>query len=468
MRKILKYILISGLPIICILIAAYHFLSHDFMQSTHSELSPENALTLYQQAINNTLNTDDTRIIVTRSLTRTIGEETFNESSKKIISLDQSDAERRRCHIYEELSIASNTVILEDSYIDDLHFFSISGAKFYSEEDGEDIVKSIATSVTLTPSLYTVITGTESKETYQINFSEATKPEDMPAEGSVQLLTASGSSLLSKDGELLSCLYSTSYQVNNILYDIHYEAHFETASLEIAVPTDVDAYLHLTEPQSVKMLEQTVGYLLQAKSVSANYQEEIYFEALGDRRVKEIVLSSQETDSLHAKIVTEITSTNDSRLGWQAHSIKEEIFKDQQYTFSLNNGSFSSNPSIHADAMQQYLHNQLISTIMLPAFISSCTATATGSVLRLEFTGNAAFAEFLYQSAGQQLYQDSRLMDSNNSLIQTDRLICHLEIDTETGLPLSSGIHYYDNYKIEGLPYSFTYTATQEYQFPET
>ena len=145
--------------------------------------------------------------------------------------------------------------------------------------------------------------------------------------------------------------------------------------------------------------------------------------------------------------------------------MKAESFSNGQYHIATDDSETVQDPSIHAEAMNTYFRNQLISTIMLPEYIDSCTVVNSNETVRFQFTGNNAFAEFLCQNAGQQLYADAELLTDKATPIETANLTCYLEIDGITSLPLGSGIHYAGSYKAEGLPYSFTYDACQAYQY---
>lgn len=467
MKKFVKTLLIVFLPIFCILIASYLFFLWNTRKPVQNESLSDDVLAIYKQTAIDTLNIGDVRMFVNRTTTKTIGQEAFSESVEQIISVDSVLGNTHRYRIYEEQTTEVGKLVFETSYIDGFEYFTISGVKFCSEISEDVFLGKFPATVMLSPSNYTSISAIQNGETYQLSFQDATEPEAWMRQENMQFLNASGSVILTKEGKLLSNSYKISYLQHNIKYDVCYSVSLEAASLTIEPPKDQHEYLIISDNTAVRALEQTVIHLLQANTVNAAYQEEIYFAALGDRRIRNIELNSKKSTTYDAEIITRTTTTNDIRLDWADVSTKTELFQNQTYSITVN-GVTTENSMVQAEDMQLYLHNQLISTVMLPAYTNGCTVIENGSVLRFEYSGNADFIEFLCQNAGEQLYQDPHLIQVTEDSLQIEMLICHLEIDRNTGLPLSSGINFKGCYTIEEIPYDFSYSATQKYQFPTT
>ena len=134
--------------------------------------------------------------------------------------------------------------------------------------------------------------------------------------------------------------------------------------------------------------------------------------------------------------------SNDSDINQQIKHLKQETYINNTYAVQTDGQDAIVNPDITENAMQQYLQNLLLSTVMLPKFIASAEIVDAESTLQIHYTGTEEFAAFLRQNAGALLYQDPELLNAANSSINTAELICHITLDKQTGLPISSGINY--------------------------
>jgi len=463
MKRLRKYIPILIAPVICILVGVGLCLFAGTDNAPEKIIYIENAAELYANAAK-ALKSGDLQLTITESANITLGNTTYSKNSNAVIRFDKSDPEDHRYHIQEELIMGTHRIACEDYYIAGEHYQIISCIPFREHVNiPEESVSKIMPSPALDHRLYKQITGIQTDDGYRIEFSEATAVENWVSAEQVQLESASGTAFLSTDGRLLSCSYTAAFEYDSIRYAVSRQLTPEPIDVEINLP-DQD-WVSITASAAPLLLEQSVGILVQADPISANYQEEIYFEALGDRRSRSINIRLDSADPLSAQIVTETTATNDSRLGQSDITVKTEKFADGKYTVLKDDAEETFGLTVDSEAMTVYLHNQLISTIMLPEFIEDCTVEDKVATVRYHFTGNAAFAEFLCRNAGQQLYGNPELLIGKDVTVETDHLTCYLELDSKTRLPLASGISYQASYQNEGLPYHFTYEATQTYQY---
>lgn len=465
MKQLCKYIpIIAGLAI-CFLVGTVLSLLAGNDDTTNKIVYIENPAELYDKAAK-VLESGDLQLTVTVNTKITIDRTTYNESRKQVVRFDRSEPKDHRYCMQEELTMGTHRVVYENYYIDNNYYQVISGVPLQivtNETLNKATISKVFPAPALDQTLYKQITGIHTDDGYQIEFSEATALEDWAGPQQALLKSASGTAILSNDEHLLSCSYTAAFTYNSILYEVTCQLTPEPNPTVVTLP-DV-SWIDVTAPEALLRLELAVGILVQANPIFATYQEDVYFEALGDRRGRIITLRLDDVAPLSGEIVTETTTTNDSRLDQSDKTIKTETFTDGKYTVLKNNGEVAIDPSIDADAMTAYLHNQLISTIMLPEYIANCTKEDNGATVRYNLTGNTAFAEFLCRNAGQQLYGDPELLTGETDSMETVHLTCFLELDRETGFPLASGIRYEGSYTAEGLPYRFTYEAAQTYQY---
>lgn len=427
----------------------------------------ENAVALYSEAIEGL---DERDLQLTISENRSISEFGFTYQAQRnfTVRFDRSDPKDQRYHLKDEIIMGSHSIPWEEYRIGNHRYFMFSGLAFQEKTQPESNQKPYRIthpSATLDHTLYDKITASATENGYLIQFSEAAKLETWLSARQVHIEYISATARLSADKQLLSYTYSTAYQEGTHRIEVVYTVSVEPMDIAITLQEPEGGWLPLTHAQSPMVLEVAAGILVQATNVSSEYHEEIYFEALGDRRIRDIHLKLDNQNALSAQLITETTITKDSYPDQKEFTIKEENFTGGKYAVSQNGNNEIFDPSIDTDAMLRYLQNQLISTIMLPEYIVDCEIEAIGSNIRYIFTGNAAFAEFLCRNAGQQLYGDSELLYSETVTIKTDQLTCYLELNNNTGLPAASGISFSGSWEMQSLPYQFSYKVTQTYQY---
>ena len=459
MKGSVKYILIIAGIALCFLVGvALSFFvkpKNPSAENTHVE----NSINLYKTALQS-FNVDILQFSVTKDEKTTIGNTLYTLSSNSIVQIDQTDPTNPQYHIQTDLDMGNHRITVDNYYMEGSFYITFPDAAFYSTS-GELNSSPIGIPV-LNHELYDKIVGIETDNGYQIEFSEATSTENW-IDPRFQLEYASGTVILSSDGSLQSSTYKATVKNEFLLLEITLTLTPQPATTAINLPDKnwirINSLPDLLAPI---FLEKSVGILVQANSICSSYREEIYFEALGDKRTRSIDIQRDNSKPLSAKVITETLIANDSRLDQPEKTVKTECFCDEIYTIEKDAMGAVVDPSIDSDSMVTYINNLLISTVMLPKYIDNSSIVDNSSSIRYHFEGNEDFAQFLCHNAGQQLYQDSNLLlDQAN----TDLLTCYLEIDALTMLPIASGISYKASYQKEGLPYHLTYEVHQTYQY---
>ena len=420
----------------------------------------ENSVDLYVTALQ-ALKSDVQQLAITSDTKTTVDYTIYTQKSSALICFDKTDPDNLRYHIQNEINMGNHHITYDNYFIEGSSYMVISGVPFCETASipEELISKSIEVPV-LDHRLYDKIVGVKTDNGYRIEFSEATAIENWVG-SQLQLEYASGIAILSNDGNLLSSTYTATVRDEFSLYEISLTLTPKPAPAAINLPDE--NWINLTAALSVPLLlEKSVGILVQASPIRSSYREEIYFEALGDKRTRSIDIQLNNSEPLSAKVITETSITNDSRLEQPGETVKTECFYDGIYMIEKGETNAVVDPSIDSETMSTYFKNLLISTIMLPKYIDSSWLVTSGTTIRYNFEGNDAFAQFLCHNVGQLLYQDSDLLLDK---VQTEHLTCYLEIDSNTMLPLASGISYKASYQKEALPYHLTYEAHQTYQY---
>lgn len=426
----------------------------------------DNATLIYKESIRN-LSKGDLKLQIKENKTVSKPEIRYTSQRNYTVSIDRSDPSDPRYHQKNEMCIGSHTFFWEEYRLQSEQYWIVSGLAFQSvTKNSSELNYYIETDsiAALDHNLYANITATEAENGYQFIFSDASKLESWVSEKPEHIEYIRATALLSADNQLISYTYAAAWLNGSERIEVSYEVLVEQMEVTVELPASENGYLPLTQIQAPISLELATGILLQAPVVSAEYHEDIYVEALGDRRVRDISLILNNQDSLTASFTT-TTTTKDSRLDRPTVTVKEEVFADGKYTVGQNKTESSFDPSVDKEVMLRYIQNQLISTIMLPQYIADCHAETVGTNIRYTFTGNAAFADFLCRNAGQQLYGDPTLLNNEMVDIKTDHLTCYLEVDKDSGLPIASGVSFAGSFETEGLPYQFIYEVSQRYQY---
>lgn len=466
-------IIITAAVLLCGLVAACIFLfpdtpaDHIDPENTEATEYVENAPALYEEAVRN-LPTGDLQLRVKEKRSIINSGVPYEVQRDYTIQYDRSNPQDQRYLLKDTITIGSHSISREEYRVEDNQYMLVSGLAFrdatlrsaalryYNESDP---------AAAPDHTLYAEVTATQTENGYHFVFSAASGHERWLFSHPESIEYIKATAEVSKEKQLLSYTYATAWQEAFGRAEVSYEVIIEPMDITITLPEPEGGWLPLTGDSvyAPLILELTAGLLVQVPQVASTYHEDIYFEALGDRRIREISLELDHKDSLTAAFTTKTTTTKDSRLDQPEVTTKEERFADGKYTIGQNGSEGAYDPSVDEEAMVRYLQNQLISTIMLPQYIADCKVETDGETVRYMFTGNADFAEFLCRNAGQQLYGNPGLLVSDTISVETGQLTCYIEIEKGPQLPISSGISFQGSYQVEGLPYQFTYEVSQTY-----
>lgn len=466
MKRRITAVLFSIIGVIGLWIIGLFILSIENEQPSETMIILDKPNTVYQDALASISEADDMTLSISRTQETTVGGTSYLRITEQTVSYNGINTADPRIMLDEQISIDTHSIQSSEIYAENNVYFSVNGNLFKTTFDKDEYLKRLTPAIVLDPSLYDDITGIDTGKEYTINFESSVTPETWLNISSAQFYDARGTATINYNGELTASIFTVSYSIGNVLVRETVKVQVDLATTKITLPNDLSSYTSINYLDGPKMLELASGYLIQTKSVSADYKDQIYFEAFGDRRLQTISMHAHKRDQWAAYVDTTVKLVNDSRIDQQTEFTKNELYLDGRYTVSSNGGNKSENPEITVDTMYNYFQDLLVSTVMLPQYLASSDVTEEENIRRITFTGNSDFAKLLQQNACNLLYQNSELL--NEMTVSTDTLIGYLEIDVRTGLPLSSGINFVGSYKTEGLPYQIQYQAEQHYTLPST
>ena len=429
--------------------------------------SVQNAEDIYASAIDAVNSADRMALNITKNTLTTAGAELFEENSLISYVYENPGSDTMRASATETVTIGSQAYKTTEFYIDGTAYITVNDSGFSSKMTADAFSARFIPSVCLEPSLYAQITGVDTGESYILSFSKPSAPEDWIADTISGFETAAGTAYISHDGKLLRSVYTISYKLSNATVNLSIMVEPVAAPTTIQSPADLESYVPITYLDGPKQLEKACGYLLLARNLSAVYTDETYFEAFGDKRVENINLYTSLAGAWSALVDTKRSITNTSREGEVSNSAEKQLFAGNIYCSAKDGGALIPDATIRLQDMQNYCNQRLLSTIMLPEYITQCTMTQDSKTITIRFNGNEDFAKLISSNACQILYQKPELLNEIAQSSTTKTLTCYLKIDKTSGLPLSAGIEFSGSFEVNQLPYVLSFKADQTYVIPD-
>ncbi len=463
MKQRIAAVVISVATVAALSLAGYWILSFAPLFSNPSGRPIENPESIYASAVKKIDQNTDTVLQISHTQQFTVDASSFLEISNQTISFDRKPNGDTVTQSVQTIQSGTHSIRISEIFSNNILYLQVNDIPFMSTCQLSQYEKSLIPAVILTPNQYKMIQGTDNGSGYTISFSQPVGIEAWVSDGPVTFLDARGTAHIGYDGTLTESMYTVSYEQNNVTFQTTTLVNIAHADVDISLPEDDAEYAEIAYWEGPKALERACGFLLQADRITASYNDSIYFQAIGDRRTQSIAIQA---DKGSVSVSTTQCLTNDTKQDQQTTYTKNELFTDGQYSVAINGDAPTVNADITVDDMYNYFQDQLVSTIMLPEYIHSADVTQSQQTLRIDFTGTDAFGSFLAQNACQILYPNQSLITDPAEQISTEALLCYLEIDRHTGLPLASGINYTGNYYAQELPYRLQYDAEQSYALP--
>ena len=434
------------------------------IEKNRAPMQLENAATLYQNASDATRDISNVVYNVSRTLETTIDVNTFSVQTKSTVSCIDLGSDLMQVSIQEYSVSGKHKSNISEIYQNGTAYFSVNDCKFSCEMSSVEFQKKMIPAVPLTGKLYGEIAGVDTHEEYVIYLSSANEPEDWLDMDGMMLTKASGTAYISYSGMLTKSVYNAEYTDGSVQFRLSIITELTEETPEVKSPDETALYTKVQNLDGLRMLEQASGYITQMENVHAKSSEITYFEAFGDRRTQEISVQIKKDTAWSANIETSIHLSNDGRIGQDSEYFQSEVFKNGIYTLAKIDAPPAQNDEITEERMQIYCQNILVSTIMLPEYITQCTVNHSENRIWFTYKANEAFATQVNNNACQTLYQDATLLEriSQNNTAQT--VTGYLDIDRITGLPIGSGLQYSGTYTSEGIEYQMQFSTGQIYE----
>ena len=421
---------------------------------------------LYANAAQEIKNAPSLSADITKDTVITVNGQAFTYQTKQSISYVGLGTEQMAAEVLETTVVGSQTIEAVDHYNNNLAYSSVNGIGFSSKMSGEAFLERYVTPVLLDASRYNSIITEYPEGKTVIRFSSPTAPEAWACHSTFRVTEASGSAVLDNNGHLESSNYSFTGSADNISISVTATVEIKTQSIQPGAQNDAITYTPVSYLDGPKLLEVATGYLLQNKSITATKNQVIHSQAFMLTRSLLTQLDMHQEGEVHnsRRSITVISSST-SPEGSDATYQQEELFKDGKYLLLVDGASQKDHENVSAESMHTYCQDLLVSTIIMPQYITGVNATEEAGKLTVHFTANDELAHILAEQACDTLYNDPALLTSLASEYTTEQMNAYLTIDLRTGFPLASGLQYTGAHTIDEFTYTLSSQQDQTYDF---
>ncbi len=420
----------------------------------------ENAAQIYTDAIAKVQSSENLAYTVTQTKEQVIGNETFHLESQQQITFTQLHTADFQGSVNETLKAGAHAVSLCETFANGMGYFTVENTRFTSALSKAAYLARHIPAVAATPSLYGNITGYEQNGSYVILLEQGSAPESWINTDSMDFASSGATVTISRTGQLEKTVYSATYTEDGANVFLSVTVALKPWEDTIISPPG-GPFTPIDDPDIPKMLEIACGYLLEAQSITSQYQDRIHSQAFGDLRNQTITLNAVRADTWSSLTETQITLDNTGNIGAGSTLTKEELYKDGILK-TIVDGVEQPNTQPDTESIQTHCQDILVGTIILPQYIQAATIVEDIDSYRIEFTANEVFGALLGDEACATLYQNTQIL-REHAEDYTANTTCYLTIQKKTGLPVNSGFQYVGIYTMEGLPYRMEFSADQQY-----
>jgi len=372
--------------------------------------------------------------------------------------------------LYATESISTGTLDLQTCvvYCDKTLYYTLNDSKFAGNYESAAVSAQYPPPVILDPNNYQAIDGLQVGNSTVIFFSAPKQQEMWTGIADAAFTDAYGYAWIDHNGDLIKSTYNLCYTIGD--YTFYRSVTVRIADLDpapITLPTNADEFVRLSDPLLPMQLELACGYLLQAQNLKASHTDTITCELFGDTRDRGIdILIEKKAEDQSLEMATSIKITNNSREGAVFTSKQVQRYENGNYTLITNDTPDAAIGSISSWEFLANCQEMLIGTILLPQHIQDAEISYAADLYRVEFTANEEFAQKIISDACTTLYNEPQLLNELAAEQRVDKVLCYLELDAQSGLPVKSGIHFLGTYYSGGLPYQLIFESDQTYVIP--
>lgn len=338
--------------------------------------------------------------------------------------------------------------------------------RYYGPVDAEAAQARYLPAVLLNAELYSTISAENTAEGTRITFADPAAAEAWAVPEEAELVEASGNALVGTDGALKQMNYTITYIYGPARITLDVQSAPQAAPKTVTAPANPDTYTYISYVDTLLTTMDVPARMLQADTAAVSGVESMFCQAAGVLRNQSTTIHQHksESDSL-AKIETNIFFMDYSTRQEEKYE-QEEVFRNGQYTYTVNGGLPSRQSGITWEDIRVYTYDMMIDGMLEMDYWKDVTMTDMGSVLFLEYTLNDNFGNTIQNSICDMLWEDPSFLIALADDYRNEELTGYLSVDKYTGLPVAAGYYYEGIHTIDGTDYPLTLQYDQSFEFP--
>lgn len=387
-------------------------------------------------------------IRLTATKTTSVGGESFTEKSTQTLRCSGLGTDSILYASEEDVTYGSGySVSYSEIFAEGTLYVTVDDTYLYSGAlSAEDCARRYAPAVLLDAGLY----GSTAMDGSVITFSEPTAAEAWAMPEDAEMLSASGSAVLSSAGELQKTAYTITYRYGPAEITLEAEAYVTIEPVTVEAPASPDAYIPLEYVDAPRLSEMALGYLFEAEAANLSSISSTMSQAAGVILNQSSVIDTYGSGTdLQAKIETNVYLMNYSTN--QSQEVKQvELFRDGKFTVATDGGEPQEQSGITASMIQEYCDEQKGTNMISFDYWQNAAATDLGSLYLLELTLNEQFGSNIQSNICYSLFGDMDLLNNLASGYVSNELTAYISIDKYTGLPTAAGYYFEGTHTIDG------------------
>ena len=428
---------------------------------TPSISAEEIALQRYQLVCETVTQAPDLTIGVEYALCRTVNGEIYTEKRTEAISFRGLGTADVVASVKQQVTFGPYETTYAEYFRKDMAYCKTEDSTFRAQMTAQQFQSRQIPAIMLDAALYGAVKVDKIFNSTAITFSDPTKLESWATDyADAALISATGTVVLDKDGNLTSSTYAAKFTCGKTTYDLQVSATLkleavETLDEELAsLPKKCPKLDYFDAPRKIL---QVVGDVYTAQAMSAEYTEMVDSVAFARSRSQTSTFDMYGAgEEFMARSSYEVINTDYSNT--PVTNSEVVIFRNNTCTSSLNGADPAVREGITAETMRTFCEDAVLAALFTPNHLKNATLTEKKGQLRIKFTGNTAFADDLCSS----IYSIFNAnLDTYAESYTTPTAGGYLYIDKASGLPVALGIEL-ERVHISGeISYPLTYELDQ-------
>lgn len=418
------------------------------------------AAELYTEALTRLENVPNLNQTVTYTCERSVGGESYSESSTTTISIQNRGQENVQVTVQDSSTLGEYVLDSQEYFTGGQVWMLFDNLPFTAEMETENYLRRFAPAAALELSLYGDVTLEPTASGYTIRFANPTAGESWTVPEDAELTSASGTAWLDADGNLTKSSYTASYRYGSTAYEEEYTislSYPESLSLSNTLPAGEEEYVSLEFIDAPMMLQRSYYDLLSTNSISYTSNDTVVTQAGGAAFIQQESLDLMGTgvDTMF-KYTLDISLQNAQGVV-DAYSL-EETLKKKIYKISENDAEPMATmlKDYQIDDIREENLSMTHDFLWMPKDITGASIEDLGSVYLLTLTGSESLGDLYEDTAVSMFWQDGAFLRDLAEDYRTDLLEAYLSIDKYTFLPVAFGFEFTGVHTIEGQEYTLT------------